>query len=155
MAAVKKSARSHALLVKFVSELTEQEVSECLRKSMLLGSMRSQLLSVRAHMLVTGRARSPQIKKALANDSVIMVRDLNGQLLAWALISNYTGWPAIASFYVTRKYRRHGYGTLMLKEACQRWPRAQVHPWDEHSYAFFQSHPGLTTTPTPDYSTAA
>lgn len=73
------------------------------------------------------------------------------ELIGWALLTpiKYESQYAVstyarrvskvyAQFYVRTKYRKQGYGSLLMKEVLKHDPRPNVSPWNIRSGAFFR-----------------
>jgi GNAT superfamily N-acetyltransferase len=130
---------THTSSIKLIADLSEFEVSECSSLTLPRGEMRASLLRVRGYM--RPEVRNYWCLRALTTDSVILLRDREHTLVAWALIkcANPHVRPT-AYLFVAAPHRRRGLGSRLLCEVQEHWPNAEFCPWDKVSCFFFEAH---------------
>jgi GNAT superfamily N-acetyltransferase len=115
-----------------VKKLSPQQQRDCERLTLPQGLMRPRL-----HFHQDYPTKTPAYSLMLYKGKA---------LLGWALIFPWTDYERDHNpnsrnvyFYVDKKYRRKGYGKILLKEARRRFRayHLNVVPWNQTSQAFF------------------
>lgn len=115
---------------KLIRNLTTREVASCERLTMPRGDMR------------------PTFQRLRANDEwgrVVMIeREADGRLLAWALLFISERGDPTTYMYVDKEYRRRGYGTRLIERAKRLLgAHPRVVAWNRISDAFYASVDGV------------
>lgn len=121
------------IVEKGILDLTPQEMKQCrslsLRKQ---GLMCEDLRDWKEYESTKGNLRR--------KTKIWMVKDNNGRLLAWALLTPAQRSGYDAQFYTRKSERGKGYGTLLMAQVLKVTKKPHVFPHSKESGEFFKKH---------------